>query len=133
MCLDRFFAGQMHVFRPRADLARCLLVLAPLLGALMIAISRCEDYRHDVWDVTCGGLLGITVAYLSYRRYYPPLRWVRCHMPYDKSDIPLVDGFNKLADDEERQQESRSHRTSPQWQQSPEESFQLEEPVDQAR
>ncbi|KKA25231.1 PAP2 domain protein [Rasamsonia emersonii CBS 393.64] len=129
--LAMFFAGQMHVFRPRADLARCLLVLAPLLGALMIAISRCEDYRHDVWDVTCGGLLGITVAYMSYRRYYPPLRSVRCHVPYDKSDVPLVDGFSKLADDEERQ-ESRSHRTSPQWQ-SPEESFQLEEPADQAR
>jgi len=43
--LALFFAGQMHVFRPRTDLARALLAIAPLLGAAMIAISRCEDYR----------------------------------------------------------------------------------------
>lgn len=44
--LALFFAGQMHVFRPRTDLAKSLLALSPLLGALMIAISRCEDYRY---------------------------------------------------------------------------------------
>jgi diacylglycerol diphosphate phosphatase/phosphatidate phosphatase len=99
----------------------------------MIAISRCEDYRHDVWDVTCGSILGITVAYLSYRRYYPPLRSVRCHVPYDKSDIPFADGFRKLADDEERQ-ESRGHRTNPPLWEDPEESFELEEaPSDHAQ
>lgn len=43
--LALFFAGQMHVFRPRTDLSRALLAIAPLLGAAMIAISRCEDYR----------------------------------------------------------------------------------------
>lgn len=40
-----FFCGQMHVFRPRTDLGKALLALAPLLGAALIAISRCEDYR----------------------------------------------------------------------------------------
>ena len=43
--LALFFCGQMHVFRPRTDLGRALLALAPLLGAALIAISRCEDYR----------------------------------------------------------------------------------------
>lgn len=40
-----YFAGQMHVFRPGTDLGKSLIALAPLLGAAMIAISRCEDYR----------------------------------------------------------------------------------------
>lgn len=44
--LALFFAGQTHVFRPRTDLSRTLLSIAPLLGAAMIAISRCEDYRY---------------------------------------------------------------------------------------
>jgi diacylglycerol diphosphate phosphatase/phosphatidate phosphatase len=44
--LALFFCGQMHVFRPRTDLGRALLAIAPLLGAAMIAISRCEDYRY---------------------------------------------------------------------------------------
>jgi diacylglycerol diphosphate phosphatase/phosphatidate phosphatase len=43
--LALFFAGQMHVFRPRTDLMKALLAVSPLLGAAMIAISRCEDYR----------------------------------------------------------------------------------------
>ena len=43
--LALFFAGQMHVFRPRTDLIKSLLAVSPLLGAAMIAISRCEDYR----------------------------------------------------------------------------------------
>ena len=80
--LALFLAGQCHVFRPRTDLARVLLALAPLLGAALIAISRCEDYRHDVYDVTTGSLIGILVAYYTYRRYYPPLRSLRCDTPY---------------------------------------------------
>ncbi len=72
----------MHVLRPRADLARVLLAFSPLLGAALIAISRCEDYRHDVYDVTVGSLLGAFLAYFSYRRYFPPLRSGRCHLPY---------------------------------------------------
>lgn len=43
--LSLFFAGQMRVFRPRTDLSKALLAIGPLLGAAMIAISRCEDYR----------------------------------------------------------------------------------------
>ena len=72
--IARFLAGQMHVFRPRMDLARVLLALAPLIGAAMIAISRLEDYRHDGYDVTTGSILGMLVAYFSYRRYYPGLK-----------------------------------------------------------
>lgn len=46
--LSLFFSGQLHVFRPRTDLGRTLFALAPILGAAMIAISRCEDYRYVV-------------------------------------------------------------------------------------
>jgi len=104
----------MHALRPRTDLARCLLAAAPLIGALMIAISRCEDYRHDVWDVTCGSLIGISLAYLSYRRYYPPLRSARCDVPYDRLDAPMAEGFSKLSNDEERQG-LRAARDSQLW------------------
>jgi diacylglycerol diphosphate phosphatase/phosphatidate phosphatase len=95
-------AGQCHVFRPRTDLARVLLALAPLLGAALIAISRCEDYRHDVYDVTVGSLLGISVAYYTYRRYYPPLRSRDCDTPYPNPADEAKAGFAKLKDEEER-------------------------------
>lgn len=98
--LSLFLAGQMHVFRREGDLARGLLALGPLIGAAMIAISRCEDYRHDVYDVTCGSLLGLFVAYWSYRRFYPKLRNRTCHKPYEPKGSENT-GFTKIRDDVE--------------------------------
>ncbi|KAL8715816.1 MAG: hypothetical protein Q9220_000483 [cf. Caloplaca sp. 1 TL-2023] len=80
--LSLFLAGQLHIFRPHTDLFRVLLVVAPLVGATMIAISRLEDYRHDVYDVTIGSILGMLIAYFTYRRYYPRLNAQRPHVPY---------------------------------------------------
>jgi len=100
--LALFFCGQLHVFRPRTDLAQGLFALSPLLGAIMIAISRYEDYRHDVYDVTCGSILGMTIAYFSYRRYYPRLRHPKCDEPFS-SRATDEEGFAKLRDDEEAQ------------------------------
>jgi diacylglycerol diphosphate phosphatase / phosphatidate phosphatase len=92
----------MHVFRPRTDLARVLLALAPLIGAALIAISRLEDYRHDVFDVTCGSLLGMLIAYFSYRRYYPSLRLARCDEPYpSRNEMAVQEDQNKSKADEE--------------------------------
>ncbi|KAK7742395.1 hypothetical protein SLS53_004540 [Cytospora paraplurivora] len=86
----------------RGDLARALLCLAPLLVAAMISISRCQDYRHDVYDVCTGALLGWVVAYWSYRRYWPKLSSWRSYEPYPGpgNDLggPL---YGRLRDDEE--------------------------------
>ncbi|RAL13269.1 phosphatase PAP2 family protein [Aspergillus homomorphus CBS 101889] len=112
--LTLFLCGQMHIFRPRTDLFRCLVAFVPLLCALMIAISRLDDYRHDVYDVTCGSILGFLVARFSYRRYFPPLRSVTCDEPYGRDEISGSDGFTKLADDEEQQIFGRGS-TSRQW------------------
>ena len=100
--VHRFLAGQMHVFRPRTDLARVILALAPLLGAALIAISRCEDYRHDVYDVTIGSILGLLIAYFSYRRYYPSLKAARCDIPYpSRAEMASERGYGKRRDEEE--------------------------------
>lgn len=97
------FAGQMQVFRPHADLARALVALVPLLGALMIAISRCEDYRHDVYDVTTGSLLGILMALFSYRKYYPGLTTINCDRPYpSRSELVSSNTYGRLKDEEEQ-------------------------------
>ena len=106
----RFLAGQMHVFRPRTDLARVLIALAPLIGAALIAISRCEDYRHDVYDVTIGSILGISIAYFSYRRYYPRLNSTYCDRPFpSRSDSASKDGYGKVKDEEARIQAAETH------------------------
>jgi diacylglycerol diphosphate phosphatase/phosphatidate phosphatase len=116
--LALFFAGQMHVFRPRTDLTKALLAVSPLIGAALIAISRCEDYRyvlchvcdtiksnhvcsHDVYDVTCGSILGMSVAYFSYRRYYPRLHSSKCDEPFPSRESSFNAGFAKIKTDEE--------------------------------
>ena len=97
----------MHVFRPHTDLARVLLSLAPLLGAALIAISRCEDYRHDVYDVTTGSILGMFVAYFSYRRYYPELKSCFCDQPFpSRAESPSSRVSRKRWDEEARIQGS---------------------------
>ena len=105
--LSLFMAGQMQIFHPRApggrDLGRALLCLVPLIGAAMIGISRCEDYRHDVYDVSMGSLLGIVVAYWSYRRHWPRLSHATSHESYARpgsgSTSPM--GWQRVRDEEE--------------------------------
>jgi diacylglycerol diphosphate phosphatase/phosphatidate phosphatase len=105
--LSLFLAGQLHVFRPRADLARVLLALLPLLGAALIAISRCEDYRHDVYDVTVGSILGFSIANFSYRRYFPALRSSKCDTPFPAPTEKGMNKMNKTRDEEEMMESAR--------------------------
>ncbi|RMZ84575.1 hypothetical protein DV737_g1242, partial [Chaetothyriales sp. CBS 132003] len=74
-----FLSGQLRTFRPRPDLARVLVSFAPLVGAMLVAMGRMADYRHDKYDVTVGSLIGIGFAFFSYKRYYKPLRSAQCH------------------------------------------------------
>jgi diacylglycerol diphosphate phosphatase/phosphatidate phosphatase len=40
------------------------------------------DYRHHWHDVLVGAILGLIVAYFSYRQYYPSLSSEMAHRPY---------------------------------------------------
>lgn len=88
--LSLFFAGQMKVYSAGTDPLRGLIAMLPLVGALLIAISRCEDYRHDVFDVCVGSALGFAITYWSYRRYFPSLSGRDSHEPYPHRSIIAV-------------------------------------------
>lgn len=90
--LALFLAGQLRIFRDRRDLGRALVCIAPLVGAAMIAISRCQDYRHDVYDVCAGAALGWAVAWFTYRRYWPRLSHRECDEPYP---TPGTEGYGE--------------------------------------
>lgn len=79
-----------------------LLVLSPLIGAVLIAISRCEDYRHDAYDVNIGSALGFAVAYGIYRKYYPNLRSSKCDAPFPSRPVAQANGYRKSGDEEHR-------------------------------
>jgi diacylglycerol diphosphate phosphatase/phosphatidate phosphatase len=68
----------------------------------MIAISRLEDYRHDVGDVVTGSTLGFTVAYFNWRRYFPSLLAKGCDEPHPSPDGGSSNGgFRRVRDEEE--------------------------------
>ncbi|KAI1211144.1 acid phosphatase/Vanadium-dependent haloperoxidase [Annulohypoxylon truncatum] len=98
-----FLAGQLRIFRDRKDIGRSLVCLAPLIGATLIAISRCEDYRHDVYDVSVGSILGFTVGLFTYRRYWPRLSSRECDEPYPPPGTEADDreGWRRVRDEEE--------------------------------
>lgn len=84
-----YLFAKLHVFteRGRGQTWRLLASGGPLFAALMVAISRTCDYHHHWQDVTVGSLIGLTVGYLSYRQYYPPLDSRHCYLPYSSEVI----------------------------------------------
>ena len=55
----------------------------------MIGITRTMDYRHHSQDVGIGMLLGISIAYFSYRQYYPSLAHPFSHRPFASRYDPV--------------------------------------------
>lgn len=100
--LALLLASQVRALKPSTPLPLSLLPLAPLTGAALIAISRTEDYRHDVFDVTTGSFLGAIIALGSYRRYYPSL-WARnrSDMPHTSPGFEPPNGRKRPPKDEE--------------------------------
>lgn len=60
---------------------RSILAWIPCFGASLIALSRTEDYRHHFVDVIIGSILGYSIAYWSYFRYFPPLTHAKAYEP----------------------------------------------------
>lgn len=50
---------------------------------LFAAISRTCDYHHWKEDVIVGSLIGLSIAWLSYRQYFPPLNCKKSHLVYE--------------------------------------------------
>jgi diacylglycerol diphosphate phosphatase/phosphatidate phosphatase len=100
--LSCFLTSQFRILHPRAGLYRTLVAVSPLLGAALIAISRLEDYRHDVFDVVVGSLLGLGVGYGTWRRWYPALGSRGCeepHAAFEEGEDKTV--FERIRDEEE--------------------------------
>lgn len=57
----------------KGEVWKAFIVLVPTLGAAVIAGTRIMDARHHPFDVIFGSLLGILVAWASYRQYFPPV------------------------------------------------------------
>ncbi|KAF2132132.1 lipid phosphate phosphatase-like protein 1 [Dothidotthia symphoricarpi CBS 119687] len=71
--LSLYLAAKLHVMDAKGEVWRAFVVLIPTLGAAVIAGTRIMDARHHPFDVIFGSILGILVAWASYRQYFPPV------------------------------------------------------------
>jgi len=77
-----YIAGKMHLFDEKGHTIKAWITLIPFTGAALIALTRVTDYRHHATDIIAGSLLGLGLAYFSYRLYYPPLEHPMAHKAY---------------------------------------------------
>lgn len=79
-----------------------MVAFSPFLGAALIAISRLEDYRHDVFDVVVGSALGLSIGYGCWRRWFPALSSRGCDEPHAAFEEGGEHGvFERIRDEEE--------------------------------
>lgn len=77
-----YLAGKLHLFDRRGHTTKAWIALTPLAGASLVAISRSMDYRHHWHDILVGSIVGLVLAYFSYRQYFPSLASPLSHRPY---------------------------------------------------
>ena len=124
--LSLYLAGKLHLFDHKGHTGKAWISVVPLMAAGkhvficllsywclrhtgLVAISRTMDYRHHWQDVVVGSLLGLSLAWFSYRQYYPPLSHPLSHRPYSprisRNRTPLSgsrmhDGYHSNANEE---------------------------------
>lgn len=113
----------------RGEVWKTVLVLIPCLIATLIAVSRIMDARHHPFDVISGSLLGVFMAWASYRQYFPPITepWKKGRAypirtwgtePRPPTGDPRIEGYGESAvalrnPDEERIDEADARELRP--------------------
>ncbi|KAG9015579.1 hypothetical protein FRB94_000184 [Tulasnella sp. JGI-2019a] len=92
-----YISGKVHLYDNRGRAGKAWIAFLPLVGAILVAISRTMDYRHHFGDVVAGALVGMLTAWFCYRQYYPPLDSALSHHPYSPRIRPDEEPTNGSA------------------------------------
>ncbi|KAF5323202.1 hypothetical protein D9758_016730 [Tetrapyrgos nigripes] len=80
--LSLYLAGKLHIFDSNAHTYKMWIVATPIVLAIWICETRVADRRHHWQDVTTGFFLGILIAYVAYRQFFPHLADQDSHLCY---------------------------------------------------
>ena len=86
-----FLFGKLNTFlaKNRSQTIRLLPGFSMFAIALWISISRTQDYRHDYYDVLCGGLIGLICGWIGYKTNYPKLNCAKAN--YSRRQVRILD------------------------------------------
>lgn len=77
-----YLAGKLGVFRRNSGHTwKAVIVLIPLLGACLVALTRTLDYHNDFDDITAGALIGLLMCKFCYTLNFNSLFSTRSHLP----------------------------------------------------
>ncbi|KAG9320532.1 hypothetical protein KVV02_004916 [Mortierella alpina] len=85
-----WMGGKMHVFDRRGYSLKSVILIIPILAAILVAITRVQNYRHSGVDVTWGAIIGIIFAIFAYLQYYPVLTAADCQVPFPPRDFSYL-------------------------------------------
>ncbi|KAF9204033.1 hypothetical protein BGZ49_005772 [Haplosporangium sp. Z 27] len=88
--ISLWLGGKMHPFDRRGYSFKGVVLIIPVLAALLVAITRVQNYRHAAIDVTWGAIIGIIFAIFAYHQYYPTLTSAKSHIPYPPRDFSYL-------------------------------------------
>lgn len=77
-----YLAGKIRLFDRKGHVSKLVIVFSPLAVASFVGLSRVNDYKHHWQDVFAGALLGLTIATLCYRQFFPAPRDDNSMHPY---------------------------------------------------
>lgn len=95
--LHYWLSAQLITFNREIALFRVLIAWSPILVAVLIALSRTQDYRHHFVDVVIGSALGWVIARWAYSWYFTDDHF---SPKLDDSDVPLPEeelGYDRLS------------------------------------
>ncbi|XP_057862019.2 lipid phosphate phosphatase 2 isoform X2 [Cryptomeria japonica] len=95
--LSLYLAAKVEIFDRKGHAAKLCIVFLPLLVAILVGISRVDDYWHHWQDAFAGALLGLTMATVCYRQFFPA--------PYDSNGVGPYTHFHVLNDAHSNQAE----------------------------
>lgn len=91
--LSLYLCGKLHIFDHKGHVWKSLLVMIPIMGAILVAISRIMDYRHHPWDVIFGSLLGKwnNLHLWIWDSVFSVLHWAECYSGHGTHSYFLLD------------------------------------------
>ncbi|XP_057848962.2 lipid phosphate phosphatase 2 [Cryptomeria japonica] len=106
--LSWYLAGKINLFDRKGHASKLCIIFLPLLAAALVGVSRVDDYWHHWQDVFAGGLIGMVIATLCYRQFFPAPYDLNGFEPYEYFQFQ----FTTVARTQDMESSNRQFNTS---------------------